>query len=131
MSDIFLILGVLLNFCYVLIVPNLLHHLATILTAVLPSCRNFELQGHISFYYFAMSACDCHPMGTSGRVCGPTGDQCPCKPSYTGAKCDQCAPGYYGFPNCRSEYLLAIYLVNDLPCYIPFLIEHLMKVMHL
>ena len=50
-------------------------------------------------------------MGTSGRVCGPTGDQCPCKPNYTGAKCDQCAPGYYGFPNCRSEYR---YFVRDL-----------------
>ena len=57
----------------------------------------------VMIIFFA--ACDCHPLGTSGRVCGPTGEQCPCKPGYTGAKCDQCDTGYYGFPNCRSELL--------------------------
>ncbi|XP_068678125.1 laminin subunit alpha-like [Montipora foliosa] len=54
------------------------------------------------FYGFPnCKPCDCHPKGTSGQVCGPTGDQCPCNPGYTGPKCDQCATGYYGFPDCR------------------------------
>ncbi|XP_068705315.1 uncharacterized protein [Montipora foliosa] len=47
-------------------------------------------------------ACDCHPNGTSEKVCH-TKDRCPCKSGYRGLKCDQCATGYYGFPDCRAS----------------------------
>jgi len=80
----------------------LIYHIKEVL--LLNNFALLEVARWSQLWLLFLTACDCHPMGTSGRVCGPTGDQCPCKPSYTGAKCDQCAAGYYGFPNCRSEY---------------------------
>ncbi|XP_044317185.1 netrin-A isoform X2 [Drosophila rhopaloa] len=39
-------------------------------------------------------ACDCHPIGSSGKVCNSTSGQCPCKDGVTGLTCDRCARGY-------------------------------------
>ncbi|XP_071081967.1 laminin subunit beta-1-like [Haliotis cracherodii] len=61
-------------------------------------------KGHI----FSISAvlhngaidCDCDPTGSVSRECNPEGGRCPCKPNVVGRRCDQCAPGTYGFgPN--------------------------------
>ncbi|KAH6939561.1 hypothetical protein HPB50_019516 [Hyalomma asiaticum] len=40
------------------------------------------------------SACDCHPVGASGRTCNQTTGQCPCKDGVTGTTCNRCAKGY-------------------------------------
>ncbi|XP_077555610.1 netrin-1-like [Haemaphysalis longicornis] len=42
----------------------------------------------------ACRACDCHPVGASGRTCNQTTGQCPCKDGVTGTTCNRCAKGY-------------------------------------
>ncbi|XP_059150751.1 laminin subunit beta-1-like [Physella acuta] len=45
-------------------------------------------------------ACECDVTGSVSLECNPSGGQCECKPNVVGRKCDQCAPGTYGFgPN--------------------------------
>uniref|UniRef100_T1HAJ0 Uncharacterized protein n=1 Tax=Rhodnius prolixus TaxID=13249 RepID=T1HAJ0_RHOPR len=39
-------------------------------------------------------ACDCHPIGASGKTCNQTSGQCPCKDGVTGITCNRCAKGY-------------------------------------
>lgn len=39
-------------------------------------------------------ACECHPVGASGRTCNQTTGQCPCKDGVTGLTCNRCADGY-------------------------------------
>ncbi|XP_030079386.1 netrin-A isoform X1 [Drosophila hydei] len=39
-------------------------------------------------------ACDCHLIGSSGKICNSTSGQCPCKDGVTGLTCNRCAPGY-------------------------------------
>ncbi|NXX86717.1 LAMA5 protein, partial [Urocolius indicus] len=43
--------------------------------------------------------CSCDAVGSVENACGPQG-QCPCHSNYAGLRCDQCAPGYYGYPSC-------------------------------
>uniref|UniRef100_A0A452J7H0 Laminin subunit beta 2 n=1 Tax=Gopherus agassizii TaxID=38772 RepID=A0A452J7H0_9SAUR len=52
-------------------------------------------------------ACQCDPQGSTSSVCQPVGGQCTCKPHVIGRRCDQCAPGTYGFgpSGCSREYL--------------------------
>ncbi|KAG0425275.1 hypothetical protein HPB47_027544, partial [Ixodes persulcatus] len=42
----------------------------------------------------ACKACDCHPVGASGRTCNQTTGQCPCKDGVTGITCNRCSKGY-------------------------------------
>lgn len=42
----------------------------------------------------SFTACDCHPIGSSGRTCNHTSGQCPCKDGVTGLTCNRCARGY-------------------------------------
>ncbi|CAG7734785.1 unnamed protein product [Allacma fusca] len=42
----------------------------------------------------ACKACECHPVGASGRTCNQTTGQCPCKDGVTGLTCNRCAKGY-------------------------------------
>ncbi|KAH8295550.1 hypothetical protein KR044_011464 [Drosophila immigrans] len=39
-------------------------------------------------------ACECHPIGSSGKICNNTSGQCPCKDGVTGLTCNRCARGY-------------------------------------
>uniref|UniRef100_A0AAQ4RGT9 Laminin, beta 2 (laminin S) n=1 Tax=Gasterosteus aculeatus aculeatus TaxID=481459 RepID=A0AAQ4RGT9_GASAC len=42
-------------------------------------------------------ACNCDPQGSVSSMCDVRGGQCACKPNVIGRRCDQCAPGTYGF----------------------------------
>lgn len=39
-------------------------------------------------------ACECHPVGASGRTCNQTTGQCTCKEGVTGINCNRCSEGY-------------------------------------
>ncbi|XP_032594227.1 netrin-A isoform X2 [Drosophila grimshawi] len=39
-------------------------------------------------------ACECHPIGSSDKICNNTSGQCPCKDGVTGLTCNRCARGY-------------------------------------
>ncbi|XP_044270129.1 netrin-B-like isoform X2 [Tribolium madens] len=39
-------------------------------------------------------ACDCHPIGSSGRTCNQATGQCPCKDGVVGTTCNRCAKGF-------------------------------------
>uniref|UniRef100_A0A7N8X2B0 Laminin, beta 2-like n=1 Tax=Mastacembelus armatus TaxID=205130 RepID=A0A7N8X2B0_9TELE len=49
--------------------------------------------------------CQCDPQGSLSGECDKVGGQCLCKPNVIGRRCDQCAPGTYGFGvnGCTSE----------------------------
>jgi len=42
----------------------------------------------------ACQPCNCHPVGSSGKICNQTSGQCPCKDGVTGPECNRCAKGY-------------------------------------
>ncbi|CAL4060194.1 unnamed protein product, partial [Meganyctiphanes norvegica] len=39
-------------------------------------------------------ACECHPVGSSGKTCNQTSGQCPCKDGVTGITCNRCNKGF-------------------------------------
>ncbi|XP_044206819.1 laminin subunit beta-2 isoform X1 [Thunnus albacares] len=41
--------------------------------------------------------CNCDPQGSISSMCDVRGGQCRCRPNVIGRRCDQCAPGTYGF----------------------------------
>ncbi|XP_072320543.1 laminin subunit beta-2-like, partial [Eucyclogobius newberryi] len=41
--------------------------------------------------------CQCDPEGSLSGQCEAVGGQCRCKPNVIGRRCDQCAPGTFGF----------------------------------
>ncbi|XP_044736246.1 netrin-1 isoform X1 [Chrysoperla carnea] len=71
-------------------------------------CRHFTAGRHCHYcregYYRdptkpithrkACKACDCHPIGASGKTCHQATGQCPCKDGVTGLTCNRCAKGY-------------------------------------
>ena len=42
----------------------------------------------------ACRTCNCHPVGSSGKICNQTSGQCPCKDGVIGPECNRCAKGY-------------------------------------
>uniref|UniRef100_A0A8C6TM85 Laminin, beta 2 (laminin S) n=1 Tax=Neogobius melanostomus TaxID=47308 RepID=A0A8C6TM85_9GOBI len=50
--------------------------------------------------YDGALACQCDPQGALSSLCDVRGGQCHCRQNVMGRRCDQCAPGTYGFgPN--------------------------------
>ncbi|XP_017850812.1 netrin-A isoform X2 [Drosophila busckii] len=42
----------------------------------------------------ACKPCDCHSVGSSGKICDSVSGQCPCKDGVTGLNCNKCQRGY-------------------------------------
>ncbi|CAH0562710.1 unnamed protein product [Brassicogethes aeneus] len=43
------------------------------------------------------ASCQCDPTGSVSKICESNGGLCTCKTNVIGRRCDQCAPGTYGF----------------------------------
>lgn len=63
----------------------------------------------------SVSACDCHPVGASGKTCNQTSGQCPCKDGVTGLTCNRCARGYQQSRShiapCVSKYTIPYHTI--------------------
>uniref|UniRef100_A0A8C9N7H9 Laminin subunit alpha 3 n=1 Tax=Serinus canaria TaxID=9135 RepID=A0A8C9N7H9_SERCA len=70
---------------------------------VKPKCEVCE-KYYFSYHPLAgCKSCNCSEKGivdVASPECDITSGQCKCKPGIKGRRCDQCAPGTYGFPNC-------------------------------
>lgn len=62
----------------------------------------------LSGFYSPRAACQCDPQGSLSGECEKVGGQCRCKANVMGRRCDQCAPGTYGFgvKGCTGESAL-------------------------
>uniref|UniRef100_U3ISC0 Laminin subunit alpha-1 n=1 Tax=Anas platyrhynchos platyrhynchos TaxID=8840 RepID=U3ISC0_ANAPP len=71
--------------------------------------------------------CGCDPFGSLSSDCvkdehhsdsqrGMWPGQCQCREGYTGEKCDRCAFGYRGYPNCLRCNCSLIGSINEDPC---------------
>ena len=49
------------------------------------------------------AACQCSAEGSRYISCDQVSGQCVCLPSVVGLRCDSCAHGSYGFPNCQGD----------------------------
>uniref|UniRef100_A0A8C0ERI5 Laminin subunit alpha-1 n=1 Tax=Bubo bubo TaxID=30461 RepID=A0A8C0ERI5_BUBBB len=69
--------------------------------------------------------CGCDPFGSLSSDCVKDErtwpGQCQCREGYTGEKCDRCAFGYRGYPNCLRCNCSLIGSINDDPCTEPCL----------
>uniref|UniRef100_A0A672TFA1 Laminin subunit alpha-1 n=1 Tax=Strigops habroptila TaxID=2489341 RepID=A0A672TFA1_STRHB len=76
--------------------------------------------------------CSCDPFGSLSSDCikdehhsdsqrGTWPGQCQCREGYTGEKCDHCAFGYRGYPNCLRCNCSLIGSINEDPCTEPCL----------
>ncbi|KAK6302715.1 hypothetical protein J4Q44_G00270700 [Coregonus suidteri] len=70
---------------------------------VKPACDVCESQTFSYHPLVGCDGCDCSPNGVrpnAGRDCDRDTGQCTCKPRIGGRQCDQCAAGFYRFPEC-------------------------------
>lgn len=83
----------------------LLDMLELIVTAVLPTIiltrRVLVCAGAVGCYCTYIHYADCLASTTCNNHGSCLSDgSCQCAAGFTGAHCDQCAPNYYGYPNC-------------------------------
>ncbi|XP_033647467.1 laminin subunit beta-1-like [Asterias rubens] len=71
-------------------------HVSAIHAPLSDICR--ELMFSMSAMMFDGAVdCECDPIGSISSICDEFGGQCECRPNVIGRRCDQCAPGTYGF----------------------------------
>jgi len=70
-----------------------------------PDCTTCKPYTHSYDVVRGCADCDCNLQGirnaSTDLACDQSNGQCKCRENVTGQKCDQCAPGFYGFPNCQ------------------------------
>ena len=59
----------------------------------------FQFFPHNSQTSFILD-CGCYQHGSKNLNCDRNG-KCSCKQGFNGQKCDSCAEGYHGFPDCQ------------------------------
>lgn len=55
-----------------------------------------------SSFYISLPDCDCDIQGTEEEICDKDNGQCICREGFGGPRCDQCLPGYYNYPACKT-----------------------------
>ncbi|KAG9474548.1 hypothetical protein GDO78_004706 [Eleutherodactylus coqui] len=71
---------------------------------VKPECTVCQPQTFGCHPLVGCEECDCSETGLQNITqpgCDIQTGQCTCKPNIMGRRCEKCAPGYYGYPNCR------------------------------
>ncbi|CAH2303158.1 laminin subunit alpha-5 isoform X1 [Pelobates cultripes] len=71
---------------------------------VKPECTVCQPQTFGCHALIGCENCDCSRTGLQNMTelgCDIHTGQCTCKPNIMGRRCDKCAPGYFGYPNCR------------------------------
>ncbi|KAM7405319.1 hypothetical protein PAMP_012591 [Pampus punctatissimus] len=68
-----------------------------------PDCTQCEPQTFGCHPVVGCEVCNCSLPGISSPDinCDTLSGQCRCKNNIVGRQCDRCAPGFYGYPNCR------------------------------
>ena len=51
--------------------------------------------------YLIFLGCSCNEEGAVGNTCDDLSGKCNCRPNIAGNRCDKCAPGFYGYPDCQ------------------------------
>ncbi|CAL1537788.1 unnamed protein product [Lymnaea stagnalis] len=76
-----------------------IHQLPSVKSPLSKECQKHTFSISAVFHNGALD-CECDRTGSTSLECNPSGGQCECKPNVVGRKCDQCAPGTFGFgPN--------------------------------
>ena len=47
--------------------------------------------------------CACDPVGAVKEICDKVNGECLCQDNFNGERCDVCARGYYGYPQCMGK----------------------------
>ncbi|XP_037629113.1 laminin subunit alpha-5 isoform X3 [Sebastes umbrosus] len=70
---------------------------------LLPECTVCEPQTFGCHPVVGCEVCNCSRPGVDSPDvnCDTLSGQCRCKDNVVGRQCDRCAPGFYGYPNCR------------------------------
>ncbi|XP_073539088.1 laminin subunit alpha-5 [Phyllobates terribilis] len=71
---------------------------------VIPECTVCQPQTFGCHPLVGCEECDCSKTGLQNITqpgCDTQTGQCSCKPNIMGRRCEKCAPGFYGYPNCR------------------------------
>uniref|UniRef100_A0A672HSK1 Laminin, alpha 5 n=1 Tax=Salarias fasciatus TaxID=181472 RepID=A0A672HSK1_SALFA len=68
-----------------------------------PDCTQCEPQTFGCHPVVGCEVCNCSRPGVQSpdSSCDTLSGQCRCKNNVVGRQCDRCAPGFYGYPNCR------------------------------
>ncbi|XP_036390362.1 laminin subunit alpha-5 isoform X1 [Megalops cyprinoides] len=68
-----------------------------------PECVKCEPQTFGCHPLVGCEVCNCSKPGITALdiSCDANSGQCSCKDNIIGRQCDRCAPGFYGYPNCR------------------------------
>ena len=97
-----------------------------------PNCQSkfqlstFSKYVHTHMFYFSIQnsslilisiGCNCNTEGSNGIGCDNTDGRCTCKPNISGNKCEKCAHGFFGFPNCQSKFQLSTFPKYTLMCF--------------
>lgn len=69
-----------------------------------PGCLHCQPQTFGCHPLVGCEECNCSGPGVqelTDPTCDVDSGQCKCRPNVAGRRCDTCAPGFHGFPNCR------------------------------
>ena len=62
----------------------------------------------ILHYRITFLACGCHTQGSNSTECDSSG-KCSCKANVINDKCTACKSEYFGFPDCKGNFIQNTY----------------------